>query len=239
MALIDADELRKNMEKHCEWCKRCLSLYTDLKGRCELCPMSQVFSWIDPMADQPTEEKTVIGNGDITPKEALDATARLVDRVLEILPNIMQSVIDAMPDAIEKYLEKEYGADNQIPCDTCKHLGENGAIDPTGEDYCPLDHLCNNASLYEKRGGDYEEAVQIHLEKRSDEERQAYMQGWKAGLESGKRQMLGQRAIKGRWIVNKDGDKICSHCKTGTSRETNASMPLFDFCPYCGSDNRE
>lgn len=45
-------------------------------------------------------------NGDITPKEALDATARLVDRVLEILPNIMQSVIDAMPDAIEKYLKE-------------------------------------------------------------------------------------------------------------------------------------
>ena len=48
--LIDANELRKNMEKHCEWCKRCLSLYADLKGRCELCPMSQVFSWIDPEA---------------------------------------------------------------------------------------------------------------------------------------------------------------------------------------------
>lgn len=84
-----------------------------------------------------------------------------------------------------------------------------------------------------------EEAVQIYLEKRSDGERKAYMQGWKAGLESGKRQMLGQRAIKGRWIVNKDGDKICSHCKTGTSRETNACASLFVYCPYCGSDNRK
>lgn len=81
--------------------KRCLSLYADLKGRCELCPMSQVFSWIDPKAGI-----------------------------------------------------KEYEANKQIPCDTCKHWGENGAIDPTGEDYCPLDPLCNNASLYEKRGGD-------------------------------------------------------------------------------------
>ena len=51
-------------------------------------------------------EKTVMENGDVTPKEALDATARLIDRVLEILPNIMQSVIDAMPDAIEKYLKE-------------------------------------------------------------------------------------------------------------------------------------
>ena len=51
-------------------------------------------------------EKTVMENGDITPQEALDATARLVDRVLEILPNIMQAVIDAMPDAIEKYLKE-------------------------------------------------------------------------------------------------------------------------------------
>lgn len=51
-------------------------------------------------------EKTVMENGDITPKEALDATARLVERIVEILPNIMQSVIDAMPDAIEKYLKE-------------------------------------------------------------------------------------------------------------------------------------
>lgn len=54
-------------------------------------------------------EKTVMEDGDITPQEALDATARLIDRVLEILPNIMQSVIDAMPDAIEKYLKERDG----------------------------------------------------------------------------------------------------------------------------------
>ena len=38
------------------------------------------------------------------------------------------------------------------PCNTCKHFGENGAIDPYGEEYCPIDHECENASLYEKEG---------------------------------------------------------------------------------------
>ena len=51
-------------------------------------------------------EKTVMENGDVTPKEALDATTILIGRVVEILPNIVQSVIDAMPDAIEKYLKE-------------------------------------------------------------------------------------------------------------------------------------
>lgn len=37
------------------------------------------------------------------------------------------------------------------PCDTCKHWGENGAIDPYGEGYCPIDHECENASLYQKK----------------------------------------------------------------------------------------
>ena len=54
-------------------------------------------------------EKTVMEMGDITPKEALDATARLVDIVLEILPNIMQAAIDVMPDAVEKYLKERDG----------------------------------------------------------------------------------------------------------------------------------
>lgn len=48
-------------------------------------------------------------NVEITPKDALDVTERLVYRVLEILPNIIQSVIDAMPDAIEKYLKEREG----------------------------------------------------------------------------------------------------------------------------------
>ena len=38
------------------------------------------------------------------------------------------------------------------PCDTCKHYGENGFIDPYGEPYCPIDHKCENASHYEKKG---------------------------------------------------------------------------------------
>lgn len=139
MRLIDADELREYMERHCEFCKRRLRIYEYLQGRCELCPMSQVYALIDPEAGLKT----------------------------------------------------------------------------------------------------HDEAVQIHLEKRSDEERQAYMQGWKAGVESGKRQMLGQRAIKGRWLFDPDGNKICSNCKTGTGRETNACASLFVYCPYCGSDNRE
>ena len=35
------------------------------------------------------------------------------------------------------------------PCNACKHMGENGAIDPYGEEYCPIDNMCINASLYE------------------------------------------------------------------------------------------
>lgn len=48
-----------------------------------------------------------------------------------------------------------------------------------------------------------------------------------------------QRAIKGIWLWDKDGNKFCSNCRTGTSRETNVSIALFGYCPYCGSDNRE
>lgn len=36
-------------------------------------------------------------------------------------------------------------------CDTCKHWAENGAIDPYGEGYCPIDQECENASLYQKK----------------------------------------------------------------------------------------
>lgn len=37
------------------------------------------------------------------------------------------------------------------PFNTCKHLGENDAIDSYGEEYCPIDHKCENASLYQKK----------------------------------------------------------------------------------------
>ena len=139
MRLIDADELREYMERHCEFCKKCLRIYEYLQGRCELCPMSQVYALIDPEAGLKT----------------------------------------------------------------------------------------------------HDEAVQIHLEKRSDEERLSYMQGYKAGIEKGHKDMLGQRAIKGKWLWDQDGNKFCSNCRTGTNRETNVSVPLFVYCPYCGSDNRE
>lgn len=84
-----------------------------------------------------------------------------------------------------------------------------------------------------------QDMIQIEIERRPDAERMAYMQGYKAGIEKGHKDMLGQRAIKGRWLWDQDGNKFCSNCRTGTSRETNASVPLFEYCPYCGSDNRE
>lgn len=40
------------------------------------------------------------------------------------------------------------------PCDTCKHMGEHGAVDPYGETYCPIDNECRNANCYEKKEGD-------------------------------------------------------------------------------------
>lgn len=43
------------------------------------------------------------------------------------------------------------GEAEYCPCDTCKHWAENGAIDPYGEEYCPIDHECENASLYQKK----------------------------------------------------------------------------------------
>lgn len=92
MRLIDADLLIKHLEE--------VQKTADEFGN------SERFDDIGGCIAIVKSEKTVMENGDITPKEALDATARLVDRVLEILPNIMQSVIDAMPDAIEKCLEK-------------------------------------------------------------------------------------------------------------------------------------
>lgn len=59
MGLIDADELREYMEKHCEFCKRSLRIYEYLQGRCELCPMSQVYYLIDPEAGLKTHDKAV------------------------------------------------------------------------------------------------------------------------------------------------------------------------------------
>ena len=84
-----------------------------------------------------------------------------------------------------------------------------------------------------------ENMIQIQIERRPDAERMSYMQGYKAGIEKGHKDMLGQRAIKGRWLFDQNGDKICSNCKTGTSHETNPCSSFFVYCPYCGSDNRE
>lgn len=57
MRLIDADELREYMERHCEFCKSCLRIYEYLQGRCELCPMSQVYALIDPEAGLKTQTR--------------------------------------------------------------------------------------------------------------------------------------------------------------------------------------
>lgn len=57
MRLIDADELREYMERHCEFCKNRLRIYEYLQGRCELCPMSQVYALIDPEAGLKTQTR--------------------------------------------------------------------------------------------------------------------------------------------------------------------------------------
>lgn len=64
MRLIDADELRKYMERHCEFCKRHLRIYEYLQGRCELCPMSQVYALIDPEAGLKTHDEAKRSDGE-------------------------------------------------------------------------------------------------------------------------------------------------------------------------------
>lgn len=69
MRLIDADELREYMERHCEFCKSRLRIYEYLQGRCELCPMSQVYALIDPEAGLKTQTRKWIPCSERLPEE--------------------------------------------------------------------------------------------------------------------------------------------------------------------------
>lgn len=84
-----------------------------------------------------------------------------------------------------------------------------------------------------------ENMIQIQIERRPDAERMAYMQGYKAGIEKGHKDMLGYMPNnKGRWIQQEDRSKphwgwfFCSRCNSMIGTKTN-------YCSECGQDNRE
>lgn len=44
---------------------------------------------------------------------------------------------------------------------------------------------------------------------------------------------------QGEWIILDGGDRGCPFCNMGTSRESNASLVFFNYCPYCGAELNE
>lgn len=130
--------------------------------------------------------------------------------------------------------------------------------------YCVCTHIwipADECSSYEERRQHGERENMIQIERRPDAERMAYMQGYKAGIEKGHKEMLGQIAIKGEWVWRKDEnnlrtyDVLCSKCghKIFTCENYDSieeaqktideiiknGKPIPNYCMMCGSDNRK
>lgn len=75
----------------------------------------QIANWLQELKERREKEsrrEEVIRDPDdpyaggyITPREVYDSTSRLIERIVEILPDIVASVIENMPEAIEQYIE--------------------------------------------------------------------------------------------------------------------------------------
>ena len=77
----------------------------------------QVAEWLQELKERREKEsrrEEVIrdpdepyAGGDITPREVYESVSRLSERIIELLPNIVDSVISNMPDLIEEYLRRK------------------------------------------------------------------------------------------------------------------------------------
>lgn len=77
----------------------------------------QIASWLQELKERREKEsrrEKVIrdpdepyAGGDITPREVYESTSRLIERVIELLPDIVSSVTANMPEAIEQYIESK------------------------------------------------------------------------------------------------------------------------------------
>ena len=68
-----------------------------------------------------------------------------------------------------------------------------------------------------------------------DDVKTAIKEGHKVGYEMAKAKF---ERPQGEWIILDSGDRACPFCNMGTSRESNASIVFFNYCPYCGADMR-
>lgn len=78
-----------------------IDLYEKYRPRLATC----VYEFGQELRKLPIVEE--IPHGDITPIEAFETTSRLIERIIELLPNIVDSVIANMPEAIDLYVKSK------------------------------------------------------------------------------------------------------------------------------------
>lgn len=107
-----------SIEEAIKHCNEVADSYNDTCPDCDCASdHRQLASWLQELKERREKEQRreeVIrdpdepyAGGDITLREVYESTSRLIERIIELLPDIVDSVTANMPEAIEQYIESK------------------------------------------------------------------------------------------------------------------------------------
>lgn len=80
--------------------------YKDSGNVKEAVDNQQIAGWLQELKERREKESRQIIPQDMT-EEACEAMVKLIEKIIEILPDIVESVTANMPEAIEQYIESK------------------------------------------------------------------------------------------------------------------------------------